>query len=260
MTHEPMLLTIGQGRADIVLNRPERLNALTRHLMEDLGAAITSVAAQDAIRVVTISGAGRGFCAGQDLSERDPRKLHGPLDLAGIQRELFHPVIRGIQDMGKPVIARVNGIAAGAGAALALACDIVLADENAKFAMSFAKVGLSVDAGLGKALVQGLGPARAKALLMLGETLDAKAAAAVGLIWKAVPADALDDSFETLVAQLRATPRASLSGIKRALADSYLHPDIYFATEAERQGIAGKSPDYAEGVLAFLEKRSPNYS
>jgi len=260
MTDESLLFQIDEGIARITLNRPAKLNALTRALMIDLGAAVAEAAARDDVRVLSLTGAGRAFSAGQDLSERDPRQLTGPLDLAAIQHELFHPVVKTLAEMPKPAVACVNGIAAGAGAGIALAADIVLAAESARFVFSFAKVGLSVDAGLGRALAQGLGVPRAKALLMLGESLTGTEAARAGLIWRALPDDSLAEAQEALLQRLAAAPRRALAGIKSTLSKSHLGLADYLAAEAEAQGRAGADPDYAEGVLAFLERRGPRFS
>lgn len=247
--------------ATLTLNRPGRLNALTRDLMLELRAALEQVAGDDAIRAVCLTGAGRGFCAGQDLSERDPRGRDTPFDLEAIQKELFHPVVTLIQDMPKPVLAQVNGIAAGAGVGLALAADIVIAGASARFTQSFVKVGLSVDAGGGLALVEALGVPRAKAALMLGETLDAAQAAAIGLIWKQVPDEALADTAQQTLEQLAAAPSTAMQSIKAAVTAATTTPDrqSYLIEEARLQGQAGAHPDYSEGVLSFLEKRKPRF-
>lgn len=260
MAENPVLLRQEAGVARITLNRPDRLNALTRQLLEELAAVTAEVSADPSVRVICITGSGRGFCAGQDLSERDPRTLTGPFDLDAIQRDLFHPLILTLSTTPKPVIAAVNGIAAGAGAAIALAADVVIAGTGAKFAFSFAKVGLSVDAGLGRALTLACGPARARALLMLSETLTAPEAETLGLIWKVVPDESLAAECDAIAARLAATPRSALAGIKAAVAASHLPLPDYLLTEARLQGAAGAHPDYAEGVLAFLEKRAPRFS
>lgn len=261
MTDNPVLYDVASGIARITLNRPDRLNALTRDLMLGLRAALDDAAGSEDVRVILLNGAGRGFCAGQDLGERDPRKLDGPLDLEAIQKELYHPVIRTIRQTPKPVVASVNGVAAGAGAGFALAADITLASDAAKFIFSFAKVGLSVDAGLGRALVQSLGVARSTALLMLGGALTGAEAAEAGLIWRCVPAADLAQETESLIASLAAAPRRSLAGIKAAVAAAAL-PDLdaYLGAEAHAQGQAGSHPDYAEGVLSFLERRPANFA
>ncbi|MEO9462489.1 MAG: enoyl-CoA hydratase-related protein [Marinomonas sp.] len=159
------------------------------------------------------------------------------------------------------MVASVNGVAAGAGSGLALACDIVIAADSAKFIQSFSKVGLSVDAGGGLALLRGLGAPRAKAALMLAESLAAKEAAALGLIWKCVSDDALSEETARLVAKLAATPRTALACIKQAIAAAATAPDLddYLKQEAALQGVAGAHPDYSEGVLSFLEKRKPDF-
>jgi 2-(1,2-epoxy-1,2-dihydrophenyl)acetyl-CoA isomerase len=255
----PVLEQTVAGVCTITLNRPDRLNALTRALMLDLRAAVDRACEQDAVRVICLTGAGRGFCAGQDLSERDPRKLAGPLDLEAIQADLFHPIVLALTGTPKPVVARVNGVAAGAGSSLALAADIVVAGRSARFVQSFAKVGLSVDAGGGAALVRALGPARAKAILMLGEALSGEEAQAAGLIWQVVDDEGLDEATDALTARLAATPRAALAGIKAAVAAADRPLAEYLKEEARLQGIAGRHPDYGEGVLSFLERRKPNF-
>ncbi len=253
-------LSVTDGIARITLTRPDRLNALTRNLMLDLADTLKRASEDDSIRVISITGSGRGFCAGQDLSERDPRKLDGPRDLEAIQKELFHPIVLAMRQAPKPVVACVNGIAAGAGAALALAADIVLASKSARFAFSFSKVGLSVDAGGGYALVKAIGPARTRAILMLGETLPATDAAQAGLIWKAVDDAELQTAHEALLSQLAASPRQALQSIKKAVtAAESATIETYLAEEARLQGLAGRDPDYAEGVLGFLEKRAPQF-
>ena len=256
-----VLLSIQDHVATITLNRPERLNALTHDLMTTLRACLESVASDTNIRAVCLTGAGRGFCAGQDLSERDPRHYAFPLDLEAFQKELFHPVVRLISQMPKPVVARVGGVAAGAGSSLALMCDIVVAGQSARFVQSFSKVGLSVDAGGGWQLTHALGPVKAKALLMLGDTLSAEEAAEAGLIYKAVPDEALNTMTDDLLQRLVQTPGSALLAIKSAVSSALNAPNFeeYLLQEAALQGTAGKDPNYAEGVLAFLEKRSPNF-
>ncbi len=252
--------SIDSGIAQITLDRPDKLNALTHALMLELLAALNEANRRDDVRVISLTGAGRAFCAGQDLSERDPRNRQGSLDLEAIQREVFHPVIRAITDTPKPVVACVNGVAAGAGAGLALAADIVLACDTAKFTFSFAKVGLSVDAGLGRTLAQTLGAQRARALLMLGGTLSATESEAAGLIWRALPQADLDEAYDTVLAQLAAVPRLAISGIKQAVAAAHLPPSNYLEVEARLQGQAGVHPDYDEGVLSFLERRPARFT
>jgi len=258
---ETVTLGISDGIATLVLNRPDRLNALTRNMLVRLRAALEECAARDDVRTVLFTGAGRGFCAGQDLSERDPRKLDGPLDLEAIQKELYHPVVALMAEMDKPVIVAVNGIAAGAGSGLALAGDIVIAARSARFIQSFVKVGLSVDAGGGLRLVQALGPARARALLMTGGAIGAEDAAAAGLIWQCIDDDALEATARDIALSLAQSPRTALAAIKKAVAAAACADSLegYLKTEAALQREAGFSADYREGVLAFLEKRKPRF-
>jgi len=260
MPGENLQLTVADGVARLTLDRPERLNALTRALMLELRETLAEVTRREDVRVISLTGAGRAFCAGQDLSERDPRTLDGPLDLAAIQRELFHPVVRLMAETPKPVVACVNGVAAGAGAGLALAADVVLAGESARFVFSFAKVGLSVDAGLGRALALGLGAPRARALLMTGGTLTAAEAAAAGAIWRCVPDEDLAATLAELEGQMARVPRMAAAGIKGAVAAAHLPLADYLEAEARLQGAAGAHPDYAEGVLSFLERRPARFA
>lgn len=250
------------GVQRIILHRPDRLNALTQEMLRCLHNALESAAANASVRCVVLTGAGRAFCAGQDLNDRDPRKLASMPNLEAIQKELFHPVVETVHTMPKPVIATVNGIAAGAGASLALAADIVLAGRSAKFAFSFSKVGLSVDAGLGWHLTQAIGSARARGLLMTGGTLTAQQAEDAGLIWRSVEDGELTDHATTLATQLATGPTQAYAAIKSAIAAAEHAPDLqsYLQREAQLQGEMGRTNDYREGVLAFLEKRSPNFS
>lgn len=261
MAEDLVKMTTEAGIGTISLNRPAQLNALTRDMMSDLRRALARYAEDPEIRVIRLTGAGRGFCAGQDLSERDPRGRTDPFDLEALQIELFHPVIRLMTTMEKPIVAQVNGLAAGAGVSLALAADIVVATQSARFILSFSKVGLSVDAGGGWALVRALGPARARAALMLGATIPADEAAATGLIHESAPDDTAEARVDAILDRLRATPRTALASIKRAVAAVGEAPDLdsYLGMEARFQGEAGRDPDYAEGVLSFLEKRAPRF-
>ncbi|MBV1705307.1 MAG: enoyl-CoA hydratase/isomerase family protein [Hyphomicrobiales bacterium] len=248
--------------ARIVLNRPAKKNALTRAALEALRTALDEAFVDDTVRVVALSGAGDAFCAGQDLAERDPRRaVHWPPDLAAIQAELYHPILRSLRVAQKPVVALVEGIASGAGAGLALACDVTLATDDARFAFSFVRIGLSVDAGLGQVLASRLGPARARALLMLGESLTGSEAAQAGLIWRSAPEGAAFDALAAAtVAALAAAPRRALAAIKSAVvAAEDLGFEDYLAREAALQGEAAADADYREGVLAFLEKREPRW-
>ncbi|GLQ36963.1 2-(1,2-epoxy-1,2-dihydrophenyl)acetyl-CoA isomerase [Rhizobium albus] len=248
--------TIEAGVMTITLNRPERMNALTEAMLLQFRAALERAAADPLTRAVLVRAAGRAFCTGQDLSARDPRKFAEPFDLEAIQRELFHPIVTLIRTMEKPVVIAVHGAAAGAGASIAIAGDIVLAADDAKFIWSFAKVGLSVDAGAGHTLVQALGAARARALLLTAGSLSGSEAAAAGLIWRSMPESELQDEASAIARRLAEGPTLGYGLIKKAVAAAETMPfDEYLADEARLQGIAGRSEDYREGVLSFLEKR-----
>ncbi len=245
---------------EITLNRPDRLNSFNEEMHLALRTAIDTAEKSDA-RAILITGAGRGFCAGQDLGDRDPSKMDGPPDLGETLTKFYNPLIRKLKALHIPVICAVNGVAAGAGANIALACDIVLAAQSAKFIQSFAKVGLVPDGGGTWSLTRLIGEARAKALALTAEPLTAEQAADWGLIWKAVPdADLMADA-RALGAQLAAGPTVGLGLTKQAIqAASTQSLDEQLDLEAEYQRICGATPDYAEGVSSFLEKRAPIFT
>ena len=262
MAHtEAVLFTLENRVGTITLNRPDRLNAFNRDMLLRLAEVIEEAVASDDVRTLVITGAGRAFSAGQDLSERDPRGRSEPFDLEAIQKELFHPIVTALTETVKPVVMAVNGLAAGAGSSLALAGDIVIAARSARFIQSFAKVGLSVDAGGGWHLVKALGPARARALLLTGGAIGAEEAANAGLIWRCVDDDAFAGTIADLARHLADGPKTAYAAIKTAVAAAGSAPDFgtYLAEEARLQGMAGASPDYAEGVLSFLEKRPTRF-
>ncbi|MEZ5824776.1 MAG: 2-(1,2-epoxy-1,2-dihydrophenyl)acetyl-CoA isomerase PaaG [Geminicoccaceae bacterium] len=243
---------------EITLNRPDRLNAFNDEMHRALRAALEVAGHRDAIRAVLLTGSGRGFCAGQDLGDRDPAKMGGPPDLGQTLREFYNPLVRLIRSLELPVVCAVNGVAAGAGANLALACDIVLAAESARFIQSFAKVGLVPDAGGTWSLTRLLGPARARALAMTAEPLGAVKAAEWGLIWKAVADAELMNEARALTASLARGPTSALALTKKLVDEAMLGDlDRQLDLEAGYQAECGRSADYAEGVKAFLEKRQP---
>lgn len=258
---EPSIVVHTDGSVGrITLSRPQRLNALTADMLAALLAALRDLDADARVRAIAITGAGRAFCAGQDLSERDPRQRREPFDLEAIQRSAYHPILRLMRATPKPIVTAVNGLAAGAGVALALAGDIVVISESARFVFSFVKVGLSVDAGLGWNLVRALGPARARLLLMTGGELSAQDAASSGLVSACVADDAFETHVETLMQALAAGPATALAGLKQAVnAATTGDWESYLDAEAKCQGAAGFDSDYREGVLAFLEKRAPKW-
>ncbi len=241
----------------ITLNRPERLNALTVEMAEALSAALDAAAADESCRALLITGAGRAFCAGQDLTAIvgiAPAEIGHLLDH-------YNPLIRKLRALPMPVVCAVNGVAAGAGANFALACDIVLAGQGASFVQAFARIGLIPDCGGTWFLPRLVGMARARALAMLAEPLPAATAAQWGLIWQVVADDRLMAEGHKLAARLAAGATLGLGLTKRAL-DAAEANDLEHQLELERdlQEEAGASPDHAEGVRAFLEKRPPVFT
>lgn len=259
MTETPPILTdLTEGVLEITLNRPARLNAFSEAMHLDLRAAIRRAHDEGGIRAVLITGAGRGFCAGQDLNDRDPRRTDGLPDLGHTLETFYNPTLRLIRDLEKPVIAAVNGVAAGAGANLALACDIVLAARSARFIQSFAKIGLTPDAGGSWSLPRLLGEARAKGLALTGEPLDAERAEAWGLIWKCLDDDALMPEARALAGRLARGPTRGLGLTKMSIQSAATRSfSEQLDVERDLQRIAGRTRDYAEGVAAFLDKRDP---
>lgn len=242
----------------LTLNRPQRLNALTRSLLGTLSDALADIAADDEARVLVLSGSGRGFCAGQDLTDQgaveDGRTCRDTVE------RYYNPVVRQIRSLDLPVIAAVNGIAAGAGMSLALAADITLATESAAFDLAFARIGLIPDAGGTYTLQRLLGPARAIGLAMLGEKLSASQAAEFGLIWRAVPDADFTREVDTLAARLAQAPTRALALMKKAFhAGGHHSLEQQLALEAELQSQAADSEDFQEGLAAFLAKRQPHF-
>jgi 2-(1,2-epoxy-1,2-dihydrophenyl)acetyl-CoA isomerase len=241
----------------ITLNRPERLNALTVEIAAALSTALDEAAADENCRALLLTGAGRGFCAGQDLTaivDATPADLGHLLDH-------YHPLILKLRALPIPVVCAVNGVAAGAGANLALACDIVLAARSASFVEAFARIGLIPDCGGTWFLPRLVGTARARALAMLAEPLPAVTAAEWGLIWQAVDDDRLMPEAQALTARLATQATTALALMKRALdaaAGNPLHRQLDL--ERDLQAEAGASPDHQEGVRAFLDKRPPMFT
>ncbi|MGX7744890.1 2-(1,2-epoxy-1,2-dihydrophenyl)acetyl-CoA isomerase PaaG [Rhodopseudomonas parapalustris] len=243
----------------ITLNRPDRLNSFNAAMHRALAAALDA-ARDPACRAVLLTGAGRGFCAGQDLADVAVTDGAAP-DLGVTIDEFYNPLVRRIRALDKPVVCAVNGTAAGAGANIALACDIVLAARSAKFVQSFAKIGLVPDSGGTWLLPRLIGDARAKALAMLAEPIGAETAADWGLIWRAVDDDQLRGEAEKLTAHLATQPTQGLALIKQALAAAATNTlDAQLDLERDLQRKAGRTPDYAEGVDAFIAKRAPNFT
>lgn len=258
---ETVRVSLEAGVLTLTLNRPDKLNAFNEDMHLALRAGFERAAADDAVRAVLLTGAGRAFCAGQDLGDRDPRKMTGAPDLGATLDTFYNPTLRLIRALEKPVVCAVNGVAAGAGANIAFACDIVLAAASAKFIQAFAKIGLVPDAGGSWSLARILGEPRAKALALLAEPIDAATAAGWGLIWRAVDDAALLVEAATLAARLAAGPTRGLGLTKRAIqAAAGNSLDAQLDLERDLQREAGRTADYAEGVIAFLEKRQPEFS
>jgi 2-(1,2-epoxy-1,2-dihydrophenyl)acetyl-CoA isomerase len=256
MTDQSILVEVRQGVCFITLNRPDVLNSFNAAMAAALQGALRSAGTDDQVRAVLITGAGRAFCAGQDLADVPPGA-----DLGAIVLRDYNPVIQAIRSMEKPVLAAVNGIAAGAGANLAFACDIVIAAEEASFVQSFVKVGLIPDSGGTWFLPRLIGLPRATALAMLGDRIHATQAEQWGLVWKVVPGPTLPEVSESTAIQLASQPTRGIGLIKRGLNRS-LESDLQsqLAFEAELQREAGATDDYAEGVQAFLAKRPPAFT
>lgn len=245
---------------EIRLNRPTRLNSFNEEMHIAFRAALES-ARDSGARAILITGSGRGFCAGQDLGDRDPSKMASPPDLSSTLSKFYNPLIRLIRSLNFPVICAVNGVAAGAGANIALACDIVLAADSAKFIQSFSKVGLVPDAGGSWSLPNLLGEARAKGLALTATPLSAAKAEEWGMIWKAVPDDTLMQEARALAKSLANGPTIGLGLTKMAIqAASENTLDEQLDLEAHYQKACGETSDYAEGVSAFLQKRPPVFT
>jgi 2-(1,2-epoxy-1,2-dihydrophenyl)acetyl-CoA isomerase len=245
------------GWRKLILNRPDKMNAANEAMLTALLAALDAAEADRSCRALLLTGEGRGFCAGQELGPAIMPGPDGPPDLGKVA-DLHHRLVRRLRSVPLPVVCAVNGVAAGAGASYALACDIVLAGRGARFIQAFIKIGLVPDSGASFFLPRLLGEARARALAMLGETVDASRAQEWGLIWKAVDDALLQQEAEALTAHLSRQPTEALAAMKRMFAASAANTlDAQLDLEQELQAAAGRSADYAEGARAFLEKRAP---
>lgn len=259
----PILVERDGAVGILTLNRPERLNSFTTEMHAALAAALDTLARDAACRCILLTGAGRGFCAGQDLSDRAvmPGAGQARNDLGESLEQRYNPLVRRLRAMPKPVIVAVNGVAAGAGANLALHGDIVLAAKSAKFIQSFAKIGLLPDSGGTWTLTHLLGEARAKALAMLAEPLSAEKAAEWGLIWKVIDDADLMPEARKLATHLASQPTAALAAIKHAIHRAATNTlDAQLDLERDEQRRLGYTDDYAEGVAAFMGKRPPNFN
>ena len=261
MTFDNLLFQVEGGVARLTLNRPQTLNSFTTAMHEEMRSVLREVRDQPAIRCLLITGSGRGFCAGQDLGDRTVSGQSGPADLGDSVERYYNPMIRCIMTLPKPVICAVNGVAAGAGASLALACDIVLAARSASFVQVFCKIGLVPDSGGTWNLPRAVGLPRARGLALLGDKLSAEQAESWGMIWRCVDDDDLLPEALRLARYLATQPTRGLGETKRLLLESAgnsLHRQLELEMETMR--ALGRSVDYREGVAAFLEKRAPNFT
>jgi 2-(1,2-epoxy-1,2-dihydrophenyl)acetyl-CoA isomerase len=255
-----ILVSQEAGVLAITLNRPDKLNAFTPEMHELLRKALERAADEPAVRAVLLTGAGRGFCAGQDLSERNVEPGAAPIDLSVSIGSNYNPLVRHLRELPKPIVCAVNGVAAGAGANIALACDIVLAARSASFVQSFSKIGLVPDSGGSYFLPRRVGAARAMGLALLGEKLSAEDAEHWGLIWKVVEDGKLLEEAKAIATKLASGPTKGYGLVKKALQASEGNSlDAQLDLERDLQREAGFSEDYREGVSAFLQKRTPQF-
>jgi 2-(1,2-epoxy-1,2-dihydrophenyl)acetyl-CoA isomerase len=260
MTYETIHFTIDQGIAVLTLNRPDRLNSFTQAMHREVRDALDRLQADKSVRVLLLTGAGRGFCAGQDLNDRAVEPGGPGVDLGESVEKYYAPLVLTLRTLPMPVICAVNGVAAGAGANLALACDIVLAAKSASFIEAFSKLGLIPDTGGTWALPRLVGPARAMGLALLGERLPAEKAEQWGLIWRCVPDEALMLEAMAMAGHFAAAPTKGLAYTKKALLASSTNTlEQQLALEAAMMRELGYSHDYREGVSAFIEKRQPAF-
>ena len=257
----PVLVEDRDGYREITLNRPEKLNSFNEVQHLALKAAIDGAASDPAIRAILLTGAGRGFCAGQDLSDRvQPEGGEAP-DLGATIERFYNPLIRAMRALEKPIVCAVNGVAAGAGANIALNCDIVLAARSATFVQAFAKIGLIPDSGGTWVLPRLVGEARAKALVLTAQPVKADEAERIGMIWKVLEDHMLMDEARALAKALAQAPTAGLGMAKQALQAAWTNTlDAQLDLERDTQRRAGRTPDYAEGVRAFMDKRRPSFT
>jgi 2-(1,2-epoxy-1,2-dihydrophenyl)acetyl-CoA isomerase len=257
MSFETVVLERKDGVATLTLNRPEKLNAINRKMVEELNEAVVEVAKDRDVRALVVTGAGRGFCSGADVG--DMAQAAAPIENR-YWTQMLGKVILALTDLEKPVIAKVNGVAVGVGCSLALSADIIVASEDAKFSLIFSRIGLIPDGGSLFHLPRLVGPAKAKELIFTAKMLDAKEAERIGLINKMVPADVLDNEVNMLAKQLAEGPTVAL-GMAKKIINKGLSIDLSSVLECEAFGqtIAGTTEDAQEGVIAFLEKRKAEF-
>jgi 2-(1,2-epoxy-1,2-dihydrophenyl)acetyl-CoA isomerase len=260
MSYQTILFEVDSGIARLTLNRPDKLNSFNVEMHGEVRQALDSIPGSDA-RVLVLTGAGRGFCAGQDLSDRAVAPGSGGVDLGESIEKRYNPLVLSLHNLEVPVICAVNGVAAGAGANIALACDIVIAARSASFVQAFSKLGLIPDSGGTYFLPRLVGDARAMGLTLFGNKLPAEQAAAWGLIWQCVDDAELAGTVETMAKQFAVAPTRGLAATKAALKRSWQHSfKEQLDLERDVQRELGRSSDYTEGVAAFTEKRTPRFT
>jgi 2-(1,2-epoxy-1,2-dihydrophenyl)acetyl-CoA isomerase len=261
MQYQTILFQIEAGVARLTLNRPERLNSFTVEMHGEVRDALGKVSVANGARVLVLTGAGRGFCAGQDLNDRAVAPGSAAVDLGESIEKYYAPLVTTLKNLPLPVIAAVNGVAAGAGANIALACDLVVAARSASFVQAFCKLGLVPDSAGTWSLPRLVGPARALGLALTGEKLGAEDAAHWGMIWKVVDDAALAATVDVLAQQLAVAPTRGLARTKAALHAAWQNTlEQQLNLERDYQRELGASDDYREGVRAFIEKRTPNFT
>ena len=260
MAYETIEFEITEGVAVLTLNRPDRMNSFNTQMHGEVRDALKQVKKDDSVRCLLITGNGRGFCAGQDLSDRNVDPNAEMPNLGESIEKNYNPLIRTLQGLEMPVICAVNGVAAGAGANIAFACDIVLAARSASFIQAFCKIGLVPDSGGTWTLPRLVGHARAMALSMLGDKVSAEQAQSWGMIWQVIDDEQLKDEALSLAKRLATQPTKGLALIKRAIQSSWDNSfDEQLDLERDLQTLAGRTEDYREGVKAFMEKRQPDF-
>lgn len=258
---QPILTERREGWRKLTLNRPDKLNALNESVLGAFTAALDDAEGDPSCRVLLLTGAGRGFCAGQELGPGIMPNPDGPPDLGRIADLYHHGMVRRLRALPIPVVCAVGGVAAGAGASLALACDIVLAGRSASFVQAFVRIGLVPDCGSSYFLPRLVGEARARAMAMLGDAVSAEQAESWGMIWKACEDSELMAQAEAVAARLSAAPTEAIALMKRMFTASSANTlEAQLDLESELQAQAGRTSDYAEGVRAFLEKRKPRFT
>ncbi len=261
MTYETIQFEIAEGAARLTLNRPDRLNSFTVQMHGEVADALSQVEADKGVRALLLTGAGRGFCAGQDLADRAVAPGGAAVDLGDSVERFYNPLIRRLVALPMPVVCAVNGVAAGAGANIALACDIVLAAKSAKFIQSFANIGLIPDSGGSWVLPRLVGQARALGMALTGAPILAEQAEAWGLIWKCVEDAELMTEANALLARFASGPTRGLAETKRLIRSSWSRSlDEELDLQRDTMRALGYSDDYKEGVAAFTEKRTPKFT